>query len=121
MFMKKIAILCAVTLLSFFMLGFLPVHGEEKIYDSVIRLHVLANSDSEYDQNLKLMVRDRLLEADIFENAENLEDAEKAHQQAIKAMQEELAKSTIDEEEIRRLEAMARFSIAQKLAKNNRH
>jgi len=51
----------------------------------------------------------------------NLEDAEKAHQQAIKAMQEELAKSTIDEEEIRRLEAMARFSIAQKLAKNNRH
>ena len=56
--MKKIAILCAVTLISFFILGFLPVHGEEKIYDSVIRLHVLANSDSEEDQAIKLKVRD---------------------------------------------------------------
>ena len=29
---------------------------------SVIRLHVIANSDSEQDQNLKLQVRDRILE-----------------------------------------------------------
>ena len=40
----------------------LPIHGEEKIYDSVVRLHVLANSDEDYDQALKLKVRDRLLE-----------------------------------------------------------
>lgn len=31
------------------------------IADSVFRLHVIANSDSEYDQNLKLKVRDSLL------------------------------------------------------------
>ncbi len=40
---------------------FLPVHGEEQIYDAVIRMHVVANSDSEQDQDLKLKVRDAVL------------------------------------------------------------
>ena len=39
----------------------LPVHGEEEVYDTVVRLHVLANSDSEEDQALKLKVRDAVL------------------------------------------------------------
>ncbi len=39
----------------------LPIHGEQKIYESVVRLHVLANSDSEQDQALKLLVRDEVL------------------------------------------------------------
>ena len=39
----------------------LPVHGEEQIYDTVIRLHVLANSDSEEDQRFKMQVRDAVL------------------------------------------------------------
>lgn len=43
-------------------IGLMPVHGEEEIYDTVIRLHVLANSDSEEDQALKLQVRDAILE-----------------------------------------------------------
>jgi len=43
-------------------LGLLPSHGEGGIYDSVIRLHVIANSDSDHDQALKLRVRDRVLE-----------------------------------------------------------
>lgn len=43
-------------------LGTLPLRGEAKVYDSVVRLHVLANSDSEEDQALKLKVRDALLE-----------------------------------------------------------
>lgn len=42
--------------------AFLPVSGEEELYDKVIRLHVLANSDSEEDQELKLEVRDTVLE-----------------------------------------------------------
>lgn len=41
----------------------LPVSGEEKIYDDVIRLHVIAASDSEEDQALKLRVRDEILHA----------------------------------------------------------
>ena len=39
-------------------LTILPIHSEGQIYDSVLRLHVLANSDSEGDQALKLKVRD---------------------------------------------------------------
>ena len=39
----------------------LPVHGEEVLYDTVVRLHVLANSDSAEDQALKLRVRDAVL------------------------------------------------------------
>lgn len=44
-------------------LTFLPVHGEEQIYDAVIRLHVVANSDNEQDQALKMQVRDAVLGA----------------------------------------------------------
>ncbi len=40
----------------------LPVHGEQELYDTVVRLHVLANSDSEEDQALKLKVRDAVLQ-----------------------------------------------------------
>ncbi len=39
----------------------MPVSGEEEIYEDVIRLHVLANSDSEEDQSAKLLVRDAVL------------------------------------------------------------
>ncbi|MBQ3176804.1 MAG: stage II sporulation protein R [Clostridia bacterium] len=42
-------------------LSFLPVHGEEQIYDAVIRLHVLAVSDREEDQAVKRNVRDHVL------------------------------------------------------------
>lgn len=39
-------------------------------------MHILANSDTEYDQNLKLKVRDKLLENsnEIFGGCENLEE-----------------------------------------------
>ncbi len=40
----------------------LPVNGETELYDNVVRLHVLANSDSDEDQSLKLLVRDAVLE-----------------------------------------------------------
>ena len=39
----------------------LPIHGESDIYDAVLRLHVIANSDTEEDQALKLQVRDAVL------------------------------------------------------------
>lgn len=56
-----IALLCLASALLF--VGVLPIHGEAEIYDAVIRLHVLANSDSEEDQALKLLVRDAVLES----------------------------------------------------------
>ena len=48
------------------------------ISDVVFRLHILANSDNEEDQNLKLKVRDRVLEytETLFKNAGSKEEAE---------------------------------------------
>ena len=53
------AVFCVAVAL-FLLLG-LPSAGEEAVYDSVLRLHVLANSDSTEDQSTKLAVRDALL------------------------------------------------------------
>lgn len=49
-----------------------------EISDEVFRLHILANSDSDDDQNLKLKVRDRVLEytQSLFEQAQSKEEAE---------------------------------------------
>ncbi len=60
--MKHLVTLAIFILIGILLVGVLPTHGESEIYDSVLRLHVLANSDSEYDQSLKLMVRDGVLE-----------------------------------------------------------
>ena len=51
----------------------------ESIKSDVLRMHILANSDSEEDQALKLKVRDRLLECseDIFGGADSLEEMKK--------------------------------------------
>ena len=48
-------------LLCTLVLAVLPTEAEAKIYEDTVRLHILANSDSEYDQNLKLNIRDDIL------------------------------------------------------------
>jgi len=47
------------------------------IRENVVRLHIIANSDSKADQELKLKIRDEILKlnGDIFENTENYEEA----------------------------------------------
>ena len=42
----------------------------DELRQNVLRLHIVANSDSEADQNLKLAVRDEILKnsTDIFKN-----------------------------------------------------
>ena len=60
---KKFYVAIVILLVTMMALSFLPVHGERDIYDTVVRLHVLANSDTEEDQALKLQVRDGVLEA----------------------------------------------------------
>ena len=59
---KIILSVCISFLVLFTVSSVLPVNGEEQIYDSMIRLHVLANSDTDADQALKLKVRDAVLE-----------------------------------------------------------
>lgn len=48
-------------LAAFLATGALALQTEQELSDKVVRLHVLANSDSEEDQALKLKVRDALL------------------------------------------------------------
>lgn len=59
--MKNILSVTVCLVFLIIVIGLLPVHGEGEIYDSVLRLHVLANSDSAEDQSLKLAVRDAIL------------------------------------------------------------
>lgn len=49
-----------------------------ELSEDVFRLHILANSDSEADQSLKLKVRDEVLEytEDLFNSAKTKEEAE---------------------------------------------
>ena len=51
----------------------------EEIRSDVLRLHVIANSDSSVDQNLKLRLREYILEEgeDIFDGSVNVENAVK--------------------------------------------
>ena len=58
---KKILICTFVILALALIVGMFPVHGESEIYDTVVRLHVLANSDTVEDQALKLKVRDEVI------------------------------------------------------------
>ncbi|MBO5262242.1 MAG: stage II sporulation protein R [Clostridia bacterium] len=52
----------------------IPTNEEFQIYDSTVRLHILANSDSEDDQKLKLQVRDAILDTIIdFESKDKSE------------------------------------------------
>ena len=50
----------------------------DNISNDVFRLHILANSDSEYDQSVKLKIRDRVLEysKSLFESASSKDEAE---------------------------------------------
>jgi stage II sporulation protein R len=58
--------------------------------DNLIRLHVIANSDSPEDQELKLHVRDRLLLAfgEKFRDVQTLEEARKAIEASLPELEE---------------------------------
>jgi len=74
----------------------------EAIENQVFRFHVLANSDSQEDQALKLKVRDRVLEYSegLFQNAQTREEAEAlaaAHlQELCQAAQDEVYRQGYD-------------------------
>jgi len=52
------------------------IQTSENISQQVFRLHILANSDSEEDQSLKLKVRDKILceSEELFKNCSSLDD-----------------------------------------------
>ncbi|MBB6215575.1 stage II sporulation protein R [Anaerosolibacter carboniphilus] len=66
------------------------VYQNQKSYkDSLIRFHVLANSDSPEDQALKLKVRDRIIEAmnPRFEQSDSLDETRKIIQENLEEIE----------------------------------
>ncbi len=76
--MKGLTIFTVLVLIVCVLCSFLPAGDEFEIYENTVRLHVLANSDSEHDQSVKLAVRDAILAeiASVTEGAETVEEAE---------------------------------------------
>ena len=73
--MKK-ALFIFVAVIAFLVINsYIPSKEECEIYNSTVRLHVLANSDSEADQALKLKVRDKIVERMSTYNAKSKEEA----------------------------------------------
>lgn len=77
--MKTIASAFLSLILILFLILALPISGEEEVYDSIVRLHVLPKSDSAVDQNLKILVRDALL-AEYGEALGELQSKEEAEE-----------------------------------------
>ena len=59
--MKKVLFTGFILLFVGLFIAAFPTEKEGDIYTDTIRLHILARSDSEYDQGIKLEIRDRLL------------------------------------------------------------
>ena len=60
--MKHLVIFASLVLILSALCCVVPTRAETEIYSDVVRLHVIANSDSEHDQDTKLAVRDAVLE-----------------------------------------------------------
>ena len=95
-----------VTILSFLLFAYTSIcaisyaqNVSTDIADSVFRLHVIANSDSKEDQNLKYIVRDNLLSymKEICSDCTNKEEAIRIVQEHSKDF-EQIAKNTITEQ-----------------------
>ena len=60
---KRWEIALAISLLVAVWMCIVPIRAQNRLADKIVRLHVLANSDAVADQNLKLTVRDAVLQA----------------------------------------------------------
>ncbi|MBR6563851.1 MAG: stage II sporulation protein R [Clostridia bacterium] len=86
-------LICAICL-SFFNFNLLC----DDLRQNVLRLHIIANSDSEADQELKLKIRDAILSetGSLFANSQSLEEANLQTEQHLKKF-EEIANRVINE------------------------
>ena len=76
--LKLIEVALLIGLAAFLVSGGLALRTQAQLADRVVRLHVLANSDGEEDQALKLLVRDRVLAraTELLTQAKDREEAE---------------------------------------------
>ena len=60
--MNKLLALTLALLFTTLVIAIVPTEAEAAIYDDTVRLHIIAESDSDADQELKLKIRDEVLE-----------------------------------------------------------
>ncbi len=89
--MKYLVSFAASVLVAVMILSVMPVYGESEIYDDVLRLHVIAESDSAEDQALKLKVRDAVLVC-VSEKVGECENFEEAYA-VIDGMRDEITEA----------------------------
>ena len=96
--MKFMCSLCISLLVAIAILAVLPVNGEEMIYSDTIRLHVIAASDDSDEQELKLKVRDNILEyiSGLTENINSKNEALLAIESNIETINQ-IAQETVKE------------------------
>ncbi|MDO4810429.1 MAG: stage II sporulation protein R [Eubacteriales bacterium] len=92
----EIAVLLA--LATVLLWGAWTAHSQDALARKMIRLHVIANSDSEQDQVLKLQVRDIILDqaTAILEEADNMAQAVQKLEQSLPDMESIAAKEIND-------------------------
>ena len=75
--MKTLIKYAFVTLAAAMLLCVLPTEAEGEIYEDTLRLHILANSDSSDDQELKIEIRNRLLNkyGSVLSDVKSIDDA----------------------------------------------
>lgn len=95
--LRAVEIALGIGLAAAMLWGMTSLHRQQALADRVVRLHILANSDSEEDQALKLQVRDKVLEraTEILKQSNNRTEAETAINQVLPELKQ------IAEEEIR--------------------
>lgn len=92
--MKYLITFSVSALAAVMILSVMPVYGEAEIYDDVLRLHVIAESDSSEDQALKLKVRDAVLEC-ISERVSECETYDEAFA-AVDGMRDEIVAAAVE-------------------------
>ena len=75
--MKRMFLPSFILLICTLVIAIIPTDAEGKIYSDTLRLHILAESDSREDQELKIEIRDRLLEkyGSLLSESESIDEA----------------------------------------------
>ncbi len=76
---------CFALLIATMLIATIPTDAEARIYEDTVRLHILAESDSEEDQQTKLAIRDMILAhyGERLSGYETVEEAEEALRELI--------------------------------------
>ena len=76
--MKGISTVIILSIFLTLFITIMPTEREGEIYEDTIRLHILANSDDECDQEMKLRVRDFILDAGLLSGVGESKEAAEA-------------------------------------------